>query len=363
MYQIIDKNLRKTPNMKVKILILFILSGVFSVRAQKAYLIHDFMKGHTLYFIQQKTESQTKEYYKLTEDKSKKTVLEFGSKELSKPQLSKTAQEVAFKSLSHSNIRVIGDVNFDGRPDIIIHETQINDDEICYYPTAKAHIFINTSTAFIESESIGSVYNDANCMRGGSFDIDTKNKRLITSNSCGAACHGCEHYSVLGKEAKMISSFEEDGFAQGPFTKITGKKLENSKWISFNSLSIYEPNLDPDKVLAFDTKNGKGRILLFKIDTILYYAFQQNDEYKFISFAHPSSPEKASKAIFKFRKENAGYELEFNSGSIKYLIYETSDGVGIKINVNGKISDWQGMTSEGSLKTLINHKLMNVTKN
>ncbi|AWK03535.1 hypothetical protein HYN56_04575 [Flavobacterium crocinum] len=348
--------------MKFKIISLFIILSIASANAQKAYLINDFMKGYTLYFIQQKSDSQTKEYYKLTENESKKTVLEFGSKELSKPETLKTAKTVTFKSISQKNIRILGDVNFDGKPDIIIHETQINDDDGCYYPRASSHIFINTENTFTVSQSISDVYNDANCMRGGSFDIDAKNKRIITSSTCGAACHGCEHYSVSGKEAKMISSFEEDGFTQGPFSKITGKKLENSKWVSFNSLSIYEPNLDPDKILAFDTKNGKGRILLFKIDTILYYAFQQNDEYKFISFAHPSSPEKASKAIFKFKKQNSGYELEFNSGSIKYLVYETSDGVGIKINVNGKISDWQGMNKTGTLEKLVKNKFSNVIK-
>lgn len=362
MYQITDKNLNKTTIMRLKILVLFILSGISTASAQKAYLIHDFMKGYTLYFIQQKAGSQIKEYYKLTEDKGTKMVLEFGAKELAKPQTIKTAKEVTFKSLSDKNIQILGDVNFDGKPDIIIHETQINDDDGCYYPRASSHIFINTENTFTISQSISDVYNDANCMRGGSFDIDAKNKRIITSSTCGAACHGCEHYSVSGKEAKMISSFDEDGFAQGPFSKITGKKLENNKWVSFNSLSIYEPNLDPDKILAFDTKNGKGRILLFKIDTILYYAFQQNDEYKFISFAHPSSPEKANKAIFKFRKQNSSYELEFNSGSIKHLVYETANSVGIKINVNGKISDWQGMTKTGSLEALVKNKFSNVIK-
>jgi hypothetical protein len=349
--------------MKLKIcLLLFLLTEIYTSHAQKTYLINDFMKGYTLYFARHEIKSETKEYYKLTENASKKTVLEFGAKELSKPQLSKTAKTVPFKSIAQSNIRVLGDVNFDGRQDIIIHETLINDDDGCYYPKATSHIFITTSTTFTISQSISDVYNDANCMRGGSFDIDAKNKRLITSNTCGAACHGCEHYSVSGKEAKMISSFEEDGFTQTPFSKITGKKLQNNKWVSFTSLSIYEPNLDPDKVLAFDTKNGKGRILLFKADTILYYAFQQNDEYKFISFAHPSSPAKADKALFKFRKQNTGYELEFNSGNIKYLLYETSNGVGIKINVNGKISDWQGIAKIGSLSRLTAAKLVNVTK-
>ncbi|MFB9077990.1 XAC2610-related protein [Flavobacterium procerum] len=347
--------------MKLKIISFFLLFSIANASAQKAYLIHDFMKGYTLYFIQQKIGSETKEYYKLADDKSKKTVLEFGAKELAKPQIIKTAQTIAFKSLSNSNIQVLGDVNFDEREDIVVNNPEIIDDEGCYNPTKIAHIFINSPATFTESQSISNVYNSAYCLRGGSFEIDAKYKRLITCSSGGAANHSCEHYSVLGKEAKMISSFEEDGFAQGPFSKITGKKLENSKWISFNSLSIYEPNLDPDKVLAFDTKNGKGRILLFNSDNILYYAFKQNDEYNFISFAHPSSPEKAGKATFKFRKQNAGYELEFNSGSIKYLVYETSTGVGIKINVNGKISDWQGMTKEGSLETLVKNKFVNVT--
>lgn len=346
--------------MKPKISLLLFLCAVFyNANAQKAYIINDFMKGYTLYFAQQTVKSETKEYYKLTENESKKTVLEYGAKELSKSQISKTAKTVVFKSITDPNIRVLGDVNFDGRPDVVIHETEAIDDG-CYTPQATAHIFINTSTSFISSQSISDVYNDANCMRGGSFDIDTKNRRLITTSLGGAALHGIEHYSVSGTEAKLLSSFEEDGFTQTPFYKITGKKWEKNKYVPFTSLSLYEPNLD--KLIVFDTKNGKGRILLFKADNVLYYAFRQNDEYKFVSFAHPVSPEKANKAVFKFRKQNTGNELEFNSGNIKYTIYETSNSVGIKINVNGKISDWQGIGKKGTLSSLTNAKFVNLVR-
>lgn len=346
--------------MKLKIyLLFFLLKGICTVQAQKAYLIHDFMKGYTLYFVRHTSNSEIKEYYKLTENESKKIVLEYGAKEMSKSQISKTAKIVGFKSIPDKHIRVLGDVNFDGRPDVVIHETEAIDDG-CYTPQATAHIFINTSTSFISSQSISDVYNDANCMRGGSFDIDTKNRRLITTSLGGAALHGIEHYSVSGTETKLLSSFEEDGFTQTPFFKITGKKWEKNKYIPFTSLSVYEPDLD--KLLVFDTKNGKGRIILFKVDKVLYYAFRQNDEYKFVSFAHPVSPEKANKAVFKFRKQNTGNELEFNSGNIKYTIYETSNSVGIKINVNGKISDWQGTGKKGTLSSLTNSKFINLLK-
>lgn len=348
--------------MKLKISLLLFLCAVFyNANAQKAYLINDFMKGYTLYFVRQISESEIKEYYKLTENESNKTALEHGAKELSKPQISKTAKTITFKSIADNNIRILGDVNFDGRQDIIIFGTELFD-EGCYSPQATSNIFINTPGGFIFSPSISIVYDNAYCMRGGSFKIDSKYKRIITSSLGGAALHGVEYYSVIDKEAKMLSSFEEDGFAQGPFSKITGKRWENNKYVPFTSLSIYEPSLRESKLLAFDTKNGKGRILLFKADNILYYAFQQNDEYKFISFAHPVSPEKVSKAVFKLRKQNAGYELEFNSGNIIYTIYETTSGTGIKINLNGKISDWQGTGKEGTLSALTNTKLVNVVK-
>jgi len=346
--------------MKLKTsLLLFVCAAFYNANAQKAYIINDFMKGYTLYFAQQTVKSEIREYYKITENQSKKIVLEYGAKELSKSQISKTARTVAFKSITDKNIRVLGDVNFDGRPDVVIHETEAIDDG-CYTPQATAHIYVNTSTSFISSQSISDVYNGANCMRGGSFDIDTKNKRLITTSLGGAALHGIEHYSVSGTEAKLLSSFEEDGFTQTPFYKITGKKWEKNKYVPFASLSVYEPDLD--KLLVFDTKNHKGRILLFKVDNVLYYAFRQNDEYKFVSFAHPVSPEKANKAVFKFRKQNTGNELEFNSGNIKYILYETPNAVGIKINVNGKISDWQGMGKKGTLSSLTNAKFVNLVK-
>lgn len=347
--------------MKLKISLLLFLCAVFyNANAQKAYIINDFMKGYTLYFAQQKVKSETKEYYKLTENESKKIVLEYGAKELSKSQISKTAKTVVFKSITDPNIRVLGDVNFDGKTDVIIFATVTNDDEGCYSPQATASIFINTSNGFISSSSISSVYNDAFCVRGGSFEIDAKNKRLITWSSGGAALHAGAYYSVSGTETKLLSSFEEDGFTQTPFYKITGKKWEKNKYIPFTSLSVYEPDLD--KLLVFDTKNGKGRIILFKVDKVLYYAFRQNDEYKFVSFAHPVSPEKANKAVFKFTKQNTGNELEFNSGNIKYTIYETPNSVGIKINVNGKISDWQGIGKKGTLSSLTNAKFVNLVR-
>lgn len=346
--------------MKQKIcLVLFLLTELCAAQAHKAYLIHDFMKGYTLYFVSQTTNSETKEYYKLTENTSKKTVLEYGEKELLKPQINKTAPTIAFKSIADKNIQVLGDVNFDGKQDILIYETMINDDG-CYNPQATAHVFVNSATTFVYSKSISDVYNGAHCVRGGSFDIDTKNKRLITSGSGGAALHVSAYYSVSGIEAKEIANFEEEGYSSMPFSKITGKKWENNKWVPFTSLSLYEPEVN--KLLSFDTKNGKGHIILFNADNTLYYAFQQNNEYKFVSFAHPSSVEKADKAIFKFRKQNTNYELQFNSGSIKYLIYDTPDSVGIKINVNGKISDWQGINKKGSLSGLETAKLANVTK-
>lgn len=340
--------------------LLLLVTGFNNLHAQKAYIVNDFLKDYSLYFVREDTKQEIKEYYKLTENTSKKTVLEFGAKELSKPQISKTAKTAVFKSIPEKNIYLLGDVNFDGREDILINETEIYDDEGCYNPKPASRIFINNVTEFEYNESITTIYEGANCLRGGSFDIDSKYKKLITSSSGGAAIHGYEHYSVSGKTAKLISKFEEDGFYPSPFSKITGKKLENNKWVSFTSLSLYEEGLEKNKLLAFDTKNGKGRIILFKADDVLYYAFQQNDEYKFVSFAHPSIPEKADKALFKFKKQKSGYELEFNSGSIKYIIYETTNEVGIKIYVNEKLSDWQGITKTGSLSVLGNFKFKNM---
>ncbi|WP_427875611.1 XAC2610-related protein [Flavobacterium sp. MMS24-S5] len=346
--------------MKIKFyFVIFLLAQSYITNAQKAYVVNDFLKGYTLYFAKQTKNSKTEEYYRLTENQTKKTVLEYGSKQLSKSELSKTAKITTFKSIPESNIRVLGDVNFDGRTDVIIFNNEKNDDEGCYTPQATAYIFINMSDSFVLSNSISDLYYNSFCVRGGGFEIDAKNKRLITSSSGGAALHVCSYYSVSGLEAKEECTFEEDGYSF-PFLKITGKKRKGNDFIPFSTLSVYEPNLE--KVVSFDTKNGKGRIILFKHNGILYYAFRQNDEYKFVSFAHPSSPEKADKAGFKFRKQNTAYELEFNSGSIKYIIYESATDIGIKIYVNGKLSDWQGTSKKGSLSLLSNTTFKNMVK-
>lgn len=76
--------------MKVKIcLFVFLLAQIFTVQAQKAFIINDFIKGYTLNFISDSTNSRVKEYYKLTVNESKKMVLEYGAKELSSSQISK----------------------------------------------------------------------------------------------------------------------------------------------------------------------------------------------------------------------------------------------------------------------------------
>jgi len=346
--------------MKIKLyLVFFLFAQIYVSNAQKAYLVDDFLKGYTLYFVKQTKNSKTEEYYRLTENQTKKMVLEYGSKELSKSELSKTAKITAFKSIVDPNIRVLGDVNFDGRADIIIFNNELNDDEGCYSPQATAYIFINMPNSFVLSNSISDLYYNAFCVRGGGFEIDTKNKRLITSSSGGAAFHVCSYYSVSGMEVKEECTYDEDGYSY-PFLKITGKKRKDNDFVSFSTLSVYEPNLD--NLLSFDTKNGKGRVVLFKHKDILYYAFRQNDEYQFVSFAHPSSPEKADKATFKFRKQNAASELEFSSGTIKYIIYETANDFGIRIYVNGKLSDWQGISKEGSLAVLSKSSLKNMLK-
>ncbi|WP_281634286.1 XAC2610-related protein [Flavobacterium luteolum] len=344
--------------MKIKLL-LFLIAQAYISNAQKAYMSNDFLKGYTLYFVKQTKNSEIKEYYKLTENQTKKTVLEYGAKEFSNSEPLKTAKITSFKSIAESNIRVLGDVNFDGRTDIIIFNNEKNEDEGCYTPQATAYIFINLANSFVLSNSISNLYYNSFCVRGGAFEIDAKNRRLITSSSGGAALHVCSYYSVSGLEAEEECTFEEDGYSF-PFLKITGKKRKGNDFTPFSTLSVYEPNLD--NVVSFDTKNGKGHIILFKYNAILYYAFRQNDEYKFVSFAHPSSPEKADKAGFKFRKQKTVYELEFNSGSIKYIIYESATDIGIKIYVNGKLSDWQGTSKKGSLSLLSNSSFKNMVK-
>src|SRR5690606_22870813 len=98
--------------------------------------------------LKQTKNSEIKEYYKLTENQTKKTVLEYGSKEFSNSETLKTAKITSFKSIPESNIRVLGDLNFDGRKDIVIHETEINDDG-CYTAQATAHVFINITNGFL----------------------------------------------------------------------------------------------------------------------------------------------------------------------------------------------------------------------
>ena len=165
--------------MKIKLcLVLFLFAEIYNASVQKAYIANDFLKDYILYFVKQTKDSETKEYYKLTENQTKKTVLEYGSNELSKSETLKTAKITAFKSIPESNIRVLGDVNFDGRKDIVIHETEINDDG-CYTAQATAHVFINTPGNFLSSPSISSLYNDAYCVRVDHLKLTLKTNVLL----------------------------------------------------------------------------------------------------------------------------------------------------------------------------------------
>ena len=80
--------------MKLKTsLLLFVCAAFYSANAQKAYIINDFMKGYTLYFAQQTVKSEIREYYKITENQSKKIVLEYGAKELSQTSNKQNSQD------------------------------------------------------------------------------------------------------------------------------------------------------------------------------------------------------------------------------------------------------------------------------
>ena len=68
-----------------------------------------------------------------------------------------------------------------------------------------------------------------------------------------------------------------------------------------------------------------------------------------ITFAYPIDPEKMQGKFFSFNEDCS--ELTFNSGSVKYIIYENHYEFGIRIFANGKVHDWKGnvSTKEGSL--------------
>jgi len=338
------------------LIVTFICSGIYS---QKAFLADDFLKGHRLYYVQDSQDGEVIEYYLLSEIITGDVVLEYGTSSISTPRVKDIARTISYKNIKDINIRLTGDINFDGIEDIVIDDPEILD-EGCYIPLKNSNLFISQNGKYVYSADISSLYNGAYCLRGGSFTVATDKEQIITSASGGAALHSFAVYEIDGIHTKKVGEFVEDGFKNPVFLEITGKQLVDDVWKDIDLKIVPEECLE--KVLSFDTKNGKGSILLFLHDNILYYAFKQSDGY--ISFAHPSHPDKADKATFTLSEESDGYELEFKSGTIKYTIYETENLIGITIDVNGKITDWSGNLSSkvGDLKRLEGEKIKNIIK-
>ncbi len=345
--------------MKRKIFSLIaLLSACLGLYSQKAYLADDFLEGKRLYFVQKTEDNVIKEYYLLSDIFSGEVVLEYGDKSISTPQIQDMARTIAFENIKDINIRLSDDMNFDGREDIIIDDPEL-DDMGCYMPMKNSNVFISHGDKYVYSNDISSLYNDSYCMPEGYLDVDDDSRRLIKIIIGRAGMNDYEVYEVDGIHIKMVEHYIEDVFSNPVFMERAGKKLVNGEWKDVDLKAVFEDDLD--KILSFKTQNGKGEVMLFVNDTILYYTFKQPDGY--ISFAYPSHPDKLSKSKFKIENVPDGIVLEFYSGSIKYTVYET-DNIGIKIDVDGKVTDWKGVysTKIGGFQRLLNENLKNVIK-
>lgn len=333
--------------------------------AQVVFRINDFSEKYTvIHTIDNITQENSAEYfilYSKSDNQMNKPLLEYGEISLRDYAIKHAvkAPVMTYKNMYQSNFYQGEDYNFDGVKDIIILDPG-EEDEGCYTSQQNANIFIsNANGTFYYNQPLSDKFNESMCLRRAILFTIPENKEICFSQSGGAYSEYSEFYKFENDTLRLFKTndLNHQNFL---YSNNVEKQLKDGKWVTIKSHRFFLSEEKPEPILSFDTENNKGKVFVFgdtfyvngKDSNSLYYAFMIDNDV--VEFAFPDDPEKADKMRFRLKKSKNRQELEFNSGTIVYTIYETSTSLGIKVNVNGKEHDWKGNLSnkKGSLNNL-----------
>ncbi len=117
----------------------------------------------------------------------------------------------------------VGDFNFDGHEDFAI---QIGNGGSYGMPSYSVFLFDPLTGQFQLSKPLSSLIEESL----GFFEVDAKNKRLITFSKSGCCYHETVVYRVLQNRPAPVARTIEDATVEPHFIHITHEKLVNGKW-------------------------------------------------------------------------------------------------------------------------------------
>ena len=120
---------------------------------------------------------------------------------------------------------IFADFNFDGSEDVAIR----NGNYGAYGgPTYDVYVFHRTKNKFVLSQELSALTHE----NLGMFEVDPKQKRILTFNKSGCCYHIRSEYIVIPKHGlSLVKEFIEDATVQAGKVKVTERTLNRGRWI------------------------------------------------------------------------------------------------------------------------------------
>jgi hypothetical protein len=117
------------------------------------------------------------------------------------------------------------DFNFDGNEDIAVRSGNRG---AYASPSFDVYLFHTSRKCFVLSKELTKIASE----NLGIFEIDTKQKRLITQTKSGCCWHLERQYEIVGgNNIRKVFEEEHDGLSdKGGFVRVTTRQLVNGRW-------------------------------------------------------------------------------------------------------------------------------------
>lgn len=245
------------------------------------------------------------------------------------------------------------DYNFDGKKDFAL----MNGYGSCYGGPS-FDIYLAKGDGFEYSKAFSDLSNEY-C---GMFEADAKTKTLHTTTKSGCCWHQFSEFKVVNDEPKPIKITERSYTADRNFIEVTEFTYPNGKEQSTQNYYFPLEEMTSQILLYFELESQEKYVVLYEADQKLHYVFLQKDD--LIEFYFPQNHENNVEALLQkeaFHYNSAKGTLTFSQEDARYEIYETPDGIGIKVFTKGKTYDRKGIpsTAIGSLHKVRLVKLTN----
>lgn len=242
------------------------------------------------------------------------------------------------------------DFNFDGIDDLAISDGNNS----CYGGPSYQVYLADGKGGFVYSDE----FTDLAQSYCGFFSVDYDKQLIYTMTKSGCCWHWVYTFDVRDNKPRMIEEVEEGANNVLPFilnSKIS--QLKNNQMQLVEQESMLDVD-GMDVIFSFELQNKDKKVVLFRYDDILFYAFinspTDNDNASAsIDFLYPSEQdyqkyldqqqgESTPYTTFVLHQSEDNQTLTFANPSATYQIYNTPHTVGIKVRTGGKVYDMPG---------------------